>query len=135
MIDPIPAVLRVLKNNSTVNTLTASRLYRDELPSATGMPRTAVVVKAAGGPGGGAYLEYARVRVDVDCWASTPGDAVRLHLAVRTALKHMPRQVVDGVLLHSVEVSSDGISARDPDTDWPVTVSSYLVAVAEVAAA
>ena len=135
MVDPIAAVRAVLRADAAVAALVGDRVYGGELPRAAvdAMPRTAVVVSGAGGPGGGGYIDFAKVRLDVDCYGATPKEAWQLHLAVRTALKHLRRTVVKGVLLHSADVSADGSSGRDPDTDWPVTVSSYLLSVAEIA--
>lgn len=135
MVDPIEAVLEVLKSDADVAALAADRVSGGELPRGlvASMPQAAVVVAPAGGPGRRGYMDFAQVRVDVDCYGATPKDAWMLHLAVRTALKHMQRTVVNGVLLHSADVTADGASGRDPDTDWPVTVSSYLLSVAEIA--
>lgn len=137
MVDPVTALVTFLKADAPVAALASTRVFGGELPrgQVAEMPRAAVVLKPAGGPGGYGYIEFAKVRVDVDCYAATVRDAWTLHLAVRTALKQMRRNVTGGVLLHSADVSADGVTARDPDTDWPVTVSSYLVSVAEVAAA
>lgn len=136
MVDPIAAVVAVLNADADVAALVAGRVFGGELPreQVESMPRAAVVVSPAGGPGGRGYQDFAKVRVDVDCYGATPRDAWLLHLAVRTALKHLRRTVAKGVLLHSADVSADGASGRDPETDWAVTVSSYLVSVAEIAA-
>lgn len=135
MIDPLEGVRSFLRADSDVAQLSGDRVFVAELPrdEVEEMPRKAVLLKPAGGPGGGAYLDFAKVRVDVDCYGETPKEAWLLHLAVRTALKNMRRTVVKGVLLHSADVSADGSSGRDPETDWPVTVATYLVSVSEVA--
>ena len=136
MVDPIAALVTFLKADAAVAALVGTRVYGGELPRSEVdlMPRAVVVVKPAGGPGGRAYMKFAQPRIDVDCYAATVPDSWVVHLAVRDALKHMRRNVTGTVLLHSADVSSDGVTARDPDTDWPVTVSSYLLSVAEVAA-
>lgn len=135
MVDPIAAVLAVLKADADVAALAANRVFGGEVPrtEVEHMPRAAVVVSGAGGPGGYAYMDFAKVRIDVDCYAATPRDAWLLHLAVRTKLKHLRRTHAKGVLIHSADVSADGSSGVDPETDWPVTVSSYLLSVAEIA--
>lgn len=136
MVDPIDALVTFLKADAGVSALVSTRVFGGELPRSEvdDMPRAAVVLKPAGGPGGRAYMKFAQPRIDVDCYAATIPDAWAVHLAVRTALKHMRRNVTGSVLLHSADVSSDGVTARDPDTDWPVAVSSYLLSVAEVTA-
>lgn len=135
MVDPIAAVVAVLKADTDVAALAAGRVFGGELPrtEVEDMPRAAVLLKPAGGPGGRGYQDFAKVRVDVDCYGAIPLDAWTLHLAVRTALKHLRRTVVNGVLLHSADVSADGSSGRDVDTDWPICISSYLLSVAETA--
>lgn len=100
------------------------------------MPRYAVVLKEAGGGLiGQAYQDYGDVRLDITCYGATPYQASRLSSAVYSALKHLEREVVSGVLLHWARPSSKSTGARDPDTDWPVSVSSWQVLSAEITAA
>jgi hypothetical protein len=97
------------------------------------MPRVAVVVKAAGGTGGLAYMRLRKRRVDVDCYGSTPMEAEKVWAVVSDCLKQMRRNVTTAVLIHSAEISSDGVSARDPETDWPTCFGSFTVMAAETA--
>jgi hypothetical protein len=140
MVDLVGAVVAFLKADGGVAALAGTRVYGGELPkseSATPpMPRAAAVVKEAGGGVlGQAYQEHGDVRLDVICYGATPYEASRLSGAVYTALKNLKRVKITGVLIHWATASSKATGARDPDTDWPLSVSSWQVLVAEIPAA
>jgi hypothetical protein len=133
--DPIEGLVEFLQADAGVSLLVGSRVYGGELPRAdvTSMPRTAVVLKPAGGGLlGTAFQEYGDIRVDVDCWGETPRAAWILYLAVNAALKQLRHEESADVLLRWARPSSRGVSARDPDTDWPVCLSSWQVLAHEV---
>jgi hypothetical protein len=130
------ALRTFLKADSAVATASSGRVYGQELPRTENpsMPRAAVVLKAAGGMGGLAYLRLRNRRVDVDCYGATMREAEQLYVVVSDCLKQMRRNVTSSVLIHSADISSDGVSARDPETDWPMCVGSFQVLAAETAA-
>lgn len=138
-VDPIAAVMAVLAADDTVSALVGSRVFGAELPEGENqsMPRAAVVVKGAGGPGspGGGYQNYGANRIDFFCYGATPHEAWAVYLAVYGAMKQMRRQASAGVLLHSADCTSKGASGRDPVKQWPMTLTSFLVLASEVAAA
>lgn len=134
MTDPVAAVVAFLKADDAVAALTGSRVFGGELPGreAKSMPRAAVVLKPAGGGLlGTGSADFGDQRLDVDCYASTPLGAWTLHLAVYTALKHLRRGVYAETLVHWAKPSTKGTLARDPDTDWPIAVSSWQVLAGE----
>ena len=138
MVDPIGALVAWLRAAVPLGELVEGRVYGGELPreQVGAMPRPAVVLRPAGGGlFGRAYQEVGDVRVDVDCYGSVPLEAWQVYLAAYEALKHLRREVVVGVLLHCATPSSKGVLARDPDTNWPVCLSSYQLLAAEVPAA
>lgn len=128
--DPLAAVIDFLQSQTVITDLVGSRVFGGELPRSENaqMPRQAVVLTPAGG---GLYgtetADWGDSRVDIDCYGASPLDAWELYLAVADALKGMQRQMQAGVLLHWAKPSSRGITARDPATDWPVTISSWQV--------
>lgn len=129
--DPIAALVAYLK----AVPVAGGRVYGGELPRAqnASMPRAAVVLKGAGGGVlGQGYQNYGDLRVDADCYGESPLAGWQLYLEVYALLKHLRREVAAGVLLHWAKSSSRGISARDPETDWPLTVSSWQVLASEV---
>lgn len=137
-VDPIKGVIEWLRLDEDVAALAASRVYFGRLPDneKPNMPRPLVTVQAAGGGFlGGGYQDYGDRRLDVDCYGSSDYQAWLVHLAVRGALKHLRRQVSEGVLLHWARPSSEGIQGRDPETDWPVVFASFQLLASEVAAA
>ena len=135
-LDTIGALTSYLKAAPDVYVASAGRVFGGELPRTenTSMSRAAIVVKRAGGGLlGTAYQEYGDIRVDIDCYGKTMREADQLYSVARLALKQLSRIVADGVLFHWARISSDGVSLRDPETDWPMCVGSFQVLVAEIA--
>lgn len=77
------------------------------------------------------YVQVGDHRVDVMSFGENPYEADRLHRAVYGALKQMRRNVQGQAMLHWAKPSSTGTALRDPDTEWPYTLSSWQVLVAE----
>lgn len=136
--DPVTALVQFLKADADLAARVSTRVFGAELPrnQTDAMPRAAVVVQPAGGGLMGLeYQSWGDVRMDVDCYGSTPFESWTTYLMAYRALKMMEAQVVAGVLLKWAKPSAKGNTARDPDTDWPVTLSSWQVLVGETAAA
>jgi hypothetical protein len=136
--DPVGALMAFLAADAGVAALVdAAHVYgggieQDDTP---GMPFAAVVVNPSGGYGGGeGFNEFGRNRIDTICHGSTLSESWQVYLAVHAALKHLSREVVDGVLLHSAEPLSKGALGTDPETQWPTTLASWRVLSAEIAA-
>lgn len=113
------------------------RAFGGEFPRqlASTMPGAAVVVKAAGGGLlGAAQQRYGDTRVDVDCYGRTPHEAWDVYLDVAAAFDALDADEYAGGLLKGANVSSRGIQARDPDTDWPVVVATWQVVAGKDAA-
>lgn len=134
--DPIAALRTLLLATGSVTALVTDRVraLRLHADDAKTMPVSLVLLKPAGGPGGEAYQEYGKTRVDVICYGATEDDAYDLYLTVYPVLKAIQRTKVANVLLHECSVSSKGSTAIDPLKQWPVTYSSWLVLAAEIAA-
>lgn len=131
--DPLWALVKMLRDDSLVGELGAN-VYAGEIPRAAieEMPkRTILLNPAGGGLIGRAFQEYGDIRVDAHCYGQTRRDAWIVHLAVHTALKQMRSQTISGVRLFWARVSSGGVVTREPDTEWPVCLSSWQVAVGE----
>lgn len=98
------------------------------------MPKKLVVLKQSGGPSliDRGYLYVREHRVDVTCYGETPYEADRLHRAVFGALVQMRRVVQEGAMLHWAMPESTGLQMRDPDTEWPMVVSSWQVFASEM---
>ena len=136
--DPLTGLIEFLKADTDLAALVSTRVFGGELPQnqIAAMPRSAVVVSPAGGGLMGLeYQSWGDVRVDVDCYGATPFASWTTYLAAYRALKMMQAQVFSGCQLKWAKPSARGNLARDPDTDWPITLSSWQVLVAEVAAA
>lgn len=139
-VDPINAVVAFLRADSAVSARVGARVFSEELPESENesMPRQAVVVSSAGGGLMGKTNNFGDRRVDVACYGATLAQSRQLYnLAVRDALKNkLERKVIadsasTSVLIHWAKISADGVTAKDPGTGWPMTLSSWQVLAAE----
>lgn len=118
---------------------TSPRVYAGELEAkqTQGMPIPTVLIRPAGGlqVHGNAYQDFGDKRIDVYSYGSTPRAANDVWRVVHPALKHLGRELVNGCLLHWARPGGGPLALRDPDTDWPFTLSVWQVLSAEVAPA
>lgn len=137
MPDPIEALRAFLRADAAIDGRVDGRVFAGELPrkETEQMPREAVVIRPGGGPDaiGGGYQSYGDLRLDVLCYGSTPHNAWLLHLDVHAALKDLKRKVFAETLLHWARPSVKGQTGRDPEKDWPLTLSSWQVLASEIA--
>lgn len=136
-IDPIAGIRAFLLADTSVDTITAGRVFGGELPRTENvdMPRTCIVLAPAGGGAfGRAFESYGDVRVDVICYGATKQEAWSVLIAARWAFKQMRRSVQNTVLLHWARESAGGTLGEDPETQWPTAVCSFQVLAAETAA-
>lgn len=124
--DPIEEIRTLLLADTDVESLASTRVYGGEIAEAAreAMPQPVVVLLPSGGPGRAGYNLYRRTRIDTLCYGETLKQSHQLHLFVREVLETMNRPT--GTLF-SAEVSSDGVNRRDPVTQWPLCIASYLV--------
>jgi len=133
-VDPITSLADWLKVQTTVAAvLAADRVYRGELPDGTYtyMPRSAVILAAAGGPADMGLMNLGRQRVDVRVYGTKLVTARATFNIVHQALKNLSRVVFSGALLHSLVLEGGPIETREPQTSWPVVFASYLLLYAE----
>ena len=131
--NPLTAVRAHLLNDAGVLSLAGVRVYAGELPKtdASAMPRQAVVVTLAGGGGPASDVPIMQIVIDVTCYGATGLQATSLYLAARSALRTLRRDLAADSLLHSAVELSGPMELRDPDTDWPLTWSSWRVIASE----
>lgn len=143
--DPLLALIAFLKADSTIDDLTNGRVFGVELPekdTATSfaienMPIGAIVLRPSGGAQliGNAYQRFGDGRVDVVCYGAKPRSARTLYLAAHGALKHLKRSTWAECVLHWARPAGGPLSLRDPDTEWPFTLSVWQVLANELAVA
>jgi hypothetical protein len=131
--NPLTAVRAHLLNDADLRTLASTRVYAGELPKteASNMPRQAVVVTLAGGAGPASDVPIMQIVIDVTCYGATGLQATSLYLATRAALRALRRDLAADSLLHSAVELTGPRELRDPDTDWPLTWSSWRVIASE----
>lgn len=141
--DPITALRTIIGLDAGVLALVpAARVFGGELPEkeSAAQPRAAVLIQPAGGFGENGYAQIARPRVDVKCYATTPHEGYILSATVHDALKQLQRKVAAAgaggtkALVHSATPVGGPNSFREPDGQWPFTMRTYELLVAEVAA-
>lgn len=140
----VNGLVSFLKGVSAVTALVGSpvRVFGpDGVPAAqnASMPREAIVLSPAGGARAASYQEFGERRVDVLCFGPNQAQSYVLYLAVFAALKQLRRSRVSVaansyVLLHWAHCSAEGVTAREPETGWPATLSSWQVLASEIAA-
>ena len=109
------------------------RIFAVELPSrqAREMPRVCVVVAANGGPGDGGTQAMTTDGLRLLSFGSTITEAEELSEDVHRRLKWFYGGNYAGRKVHSFTRSSGRIFYRDPETDWPVFVETWLVRASE----
>lgn len=117
----------------------SARVFAGEIPreQTKDMPIPTVLIRPAGGleVHGGGYQQFGDKRIDVYSYGSTPRAANDVWRVVHPALKQLGRELVNGCLLHWANPASGPLALRDPDNDWPFTLSVWQVMAAEVAPA
>ena len=124
--DPIADIRALLVADAGVEALVGTRVFHSELPESesASMPRQAVVVAQAGGPGRHKTLKTRSIRLDTICYGETLHKALLLHHAVREALETLAKTSGS---VKSIESVTDGLNGRDPLKQWPVCFASYRV--------
>lgn len=131
IVDPIVAIIDILKANAAVTILVSTRVFGDEMPRAetASMPRKSIVIKSSGGgvfsTGSADYIEHSDMRFDAFCYGETPFQSNRVRREVYDVLKQLKRQVINGILVHWVNPAGGLLTLRDPDTQWPVAFNSF----------
>jgi len=132
MTDILTALVARIKADPTVNVLSAGRVYEAELPrSESGsMARKAAVVSLAGGYETNMNLPISSPRMEVWSYGEDYYQASTLDRAIYDVLKSLNRVVSEGVLLHSVGISSGPTQYRDPVNGWPAMIR-YITVLAD----
>lgn len=127
--DPIADIVTLLLADNAVAALVDERVFGAELPAdeAKDMPRAAIVVSPAGGPGRPGTVKYRRLRVDTICFGADLLESWQVHAAVREVLETLAHRDSS---LFSIEMSSEAANARDPVKQWPTCYASYRVLTA-----
>lgn len=124
--DPIEEIRTLLLADDDVASLAGTNVFGDEILESVreDMPQACVILLDAGGPGRAAFNLYRKTRIDTLCYGQSLSESAQLHRFVREVMETMDRPT--GTLF-SAEISSDGVNRRDPVTQWPLCIASYLV--------
>ena len=121
LLDPDPVVIA------------GGRIFAVELPEreAAAMPRSAVVIEPSGGP---ADVGTQRMRTDgirLLSFGASVTEAEELSEDVHRRLKWFYGGNYANRRVHSFTRSSGRVFYRDPETDWPVFLETWLIRASE----
>ncbi|MCZ7538240.1 MAG: hypothetical protein M5T61_21420 [Acidimicrobiia bacterium] len=138
LVDPIDALVSWLRLDSDLVALVGGRVYGGQVPQFenASMPRPLVTVNPAGGGFLGRSQDYGDRRIDVDCYGQTRPESWAVYLASRGRASSISNaSSPTGCSWHWANEASRGTSGVEPDTDWPVTYSSWQLLASDVLAA
>lgn len=132
VVDPVVAMMELVKLSAGISTLAGGRVFGAELPEdeQAAMPRGAVVVSAAGigtpPPGSKDFVAMRSTRLDVRCYGDSPADAGLLGACIDRHLHGARRQRLPGgiVIWHATRIAGP-VPYRAAPGDWPVSVWTY----------
>lgn len=142
--NPVTATMAVLNASTLLDTAMGGTalVHGGEIPKGrvASMPERCAVVAAAGAPpmapGMADNVPVSVNRVDVRCYGRTLAEADLVALAVTHALKRWQFGRTSGRhLVHWFQKVGGPIAFRDPDGDWPVSVVTFQMQMADELAA
>lgn len=135
MPDYAAAVVAHLRANSALTNIVPSTRIVMEMPNATGMPQSWVLVRKSGGTGSIASHPYYRARLDFHCYGASAYEAFRVSRAVQAALipenRVSTRIHAQDCVIANVAMES-GHVALEAQEGWPFVLSVYGFLVYEV---
>lgn len=132
--DPTAAIRAILYRHPDVRALVGENVFAQQLPPllANADPIECILVEDVVGVGEfPGHVELQRAAFDLSCYAKTHEEAKRIYRTAREILKYFLRESVDGTLVHSFEQINSPHTFSEPNTQWPVTFSSWTALVSE----
>lgn len=142
--NPVTATMAVLEASDVVEAAMGGTLsvYGGDIPNSQvpSMPKRAAVVAMAGAPTGrpgtADTVPVSLHRVDVRCYGRSRAEADVVALAVAHALKTWQYgRTSERHLVHWYHRVAGPVPTRDPDTDWPISVVTFQLQMADELAA
>ncbi len=134
--DAVGAVLAQLRSFSELTALCGSgspRISAAKQDAWDPMPRTAILVAQAGGPGEWADVDRMNIRIRLTCYGATPLAASALwRMADACFCPSRSSGLSRGFTRASCRVEdvanlTSPFSGIEPETNWPVTTADYMV--------
>ena len=131
--DGLGALITYLRAQSDISTLLGNRVYGLELLAldADEMPRKAIVLNHAGGVGENSYADIFKLRIDFFCYGETPYEAQETWRTLRPILRDMERNTAASTVLYNAQHSAGPVYLRSQDTEWPLIIDTWLIAMQE----
>lgn len=135
----VGAIRQFLLNDPDVAAIAGTKVFGNEVPESENatMPKAVVLINSAGhGRVNANYIPVNNTIKDIRCYGKTPYESNMLFMVVAHALKQLRRTVVTqnglpDTILYSAMLVSGQFSAREPDTEWPVSWGSFEILVSE----
>lgn len=129
--DSLDALIAYLMSDTDIAALAGDSIWPGEIPQSEvgDMPKYAVNCAWAGQGYEEQHLQ--KPRMDITCSGPTQKQARSLYLAVYQALINLKRDNSAEALLHNAEQASGPIGGREPNTDWPIVWSSWVLRVSQ----
>jgi len=137
MPDPIYAICEYIRDDPTIQALPlVNDPFPVELPTSVDvqMPAKMVVVKPHGGPEDPAPLQINYTRIQVQCFAETAHLAYVVDWTVFLVLKDLAHVVRAGTYIHNCIRMSGPTPFRDPELQWPYSLSTWRLMASDLAA-
>ncbi|MCP5004697.1 MAG: hypothetical protein GY941_12280 [Planctomycetes bacterium] len=131
--DVISALIIYLKAQSDISTLLGTRVFGLELPKSesVSMPLKAIVIVDSGSVRAADYSDISNARLDFRCYGETPFEARLVYRTLTPLLRELEKSVTDSTFLYSAVHTAGPFPFRDTETDWPVTIDTWLVSMQE----
>lgn len=138
VVDHMGALLQVLIDDSTLNTLVGGRITAGQLNCTVNksFPLKAVVLIPDGGgaraPGARDYMEHSRRRFSVRTYGENFREADLVMRTVEKIYRDLRRTVKVQVLLHSIAVAGGAIQLIDEDSLWRYYEKAFSLLAADI---
>ena len=139
MVNYLAGLRALLLADAALVARVGNRVYGLEFPRASvatnAMPLDSIVLNPSGGLDARSYVQITRPRIDVWAYGPTASDAMWTLLAAHDALKYVKNATHGSVRIYGANQISGPVNLREPETEWPLVISSWEVLVNEAAAA
>ncbi len=131
--DVISALVTYLKAQSDISTLLGTKVFGLELPKSesVSMPHKAIVIVDSGSVRAADYSDISNARLDFRCYGKTPFAARLVYRTLTPILRDLEKSVTGATFLYSAVHTSGPYPVRDVETDWSVTIDTWMVAMQE----
>ena len=132
--DPLPVVRAYLAADADLDTASDGRIYIGGVPTAQvkQMPRCCIILSDAGGNLAAGQDPEERIRVQCRVYHETMYEARNTAFQVRARLRALNGYKYSGSAILTAAPSGGPNTRVEPDTHWPVSISTYVIMYPEI---